>query len=454
MRPVPDDRRSRRSPDFHVRRLDAPAVALRRHGERLFPHPQREQSKCMDVDSRSLANDARVIQYTCGTGTNQQWQVIESNGVARFVARHSSKGAAVFGAGTANGTRLVQTTPSLTATSQQFRPTVVGGGGTGGAGGTGGTTANGGSVAKGGTTANGGTTSNGGTTGTGATGAGGTFACNTGTSGYNVTVIKSGSTWTVRRGTHHPPHDRGHARRDAGRGQQPQRRPHDEAKRGGSRLRLDPASSRLSLPSYTVLDVCGTINVTGSGSGDRRRSTPAALRDIEVRYLTLPGTPLYGIFMRNVDNVILGQIDMRLSGGLGVRIDNHGDRSRPVAQHPHRQRVRLGRQHPRRGDLRRRRPHDRHRHGPQRRRVRACCSTTPSTPPSARSTRRTPATGTGYAAFRMANRNGRVGSSYPPTSGSARSAPAAAAGASSASPRAAARSSTGSTSPTPATTRS
>ncbi len=29
------------------------------------------------------------------------------------------------------------------------------------------------------------------------------------------------------------------------------------------------ANSRLSLPSYTVLDVCGTINVTGSGSGDR-----------------------------------------------------------------------------------------------------------------------------------------------------------------------------------------
>jgi len=37
-----------------------------------------------------------------------------------------------------------------------------------------------------------------------------------------------------------------------------------------------PTSSRLSLPSYTVLDVCGTINVTGSGSGDMALGVPAA----------------------------------------------------------------------------------------------------------------------------------------------------------------------------------
>ncbi|WP_246292439.1 hypothetical protein [Lentzea indica] len=46
-----------------------------------------------------------------------------------------------------------------------------------------------------------------------------------------------------------------------------------------------------------------------------------------MRYLSLTGRPLYGIFMRNVDNLVLGQIDMRLSGGLGVRIDNRGNTS-------------------------------------------------------------------------------------------------------------------------------
>jgi hypothetical protein len=87
------------------------------------------------------------------------------------------------------------------------------------------------------------------------------------------------------------------------------------------------AGARISLPSYTGLDVCGTITVTGSGSGDQAPIYSRGTRDVEVRYLNLAGAPLYGIFMRNVQNVILGQIDMRLSGGLGVRIDNRGDTS-------------------------------------------------------------------------------------------------------------------------------
>ncbi|GAA3663192.1 hypothetical protein GCM10022267_56780 [Lentzea roselyniae] len=87
------------------------------------------------------------------------------------------------------------------------------------------------------------------------------------------------------------------------------------------------AGSRISLPSYTGIDVCGTINVTGSGSGDQAPIYSRGTRDVEVRYLSLTGRPLYGIFMRNVENVVLGQIDMRLSGGLGVRIDNRGNTS-------------------------------------------------------------------------------------------------------------------------------
>ncbi|MFS8097609.1 hypothetical protein LFM09_10770 [Lentzea alba] len=87
------------------------------------------------------------------------------------------------------------------------------------------------------------------------------------------------------------------------------------------------AGSRISLPSYTGIDVCGTINVTGTGSGDQAPIYSRGTRDVEVRYLSLTGRPLYGIFMRNVDNLTLGQIDMRLSGGLGVRVDNRGNTS-------------------------------------------------------------------------------------------------------------------------------
>lgn len=87
------------------------------------------------------------------------------------------------------------------------------------------------------------------------------------------------------------------------------------------------AGSRISLPSYTGIDVCGTINVTGTGSGDQAPIYSRGTRDVEVRYLSVTGRPLYGIFLRNVENVVLGQIDLRLSGGLGVRVDNRGNTS-------------------------------------------------------------------------------------------------------------------------------
>ena len=172
------------------------------------------------------------------------------------------------------------------------------------------------------------------------------------------------------------------------------------------------AASRVSLPSYTVLEVCGTINVTGSGSGDQAPIYARGVSNIEVPFLTLTGAPLYGIFMRNVSNVILGQIDMRLSGGLGIRIDNLGDTSvysrniqidtvyvsgtgthgvetygvdgitigTVMARNTHDSGLLLNNT------------------------INATVGTVDADGAG---------TGTGYAAFRMANRNGRVGSSYP-----------------------------------------
>jgi hypothetical protein len=173
------------------------------------------------------------------------------------------------------------------------------------------------------------------------------------------------------------------------------------------------AGSRISVPSYTILDVCGTINVTGSGSGDQAPIYSRGTRDIEVRYLNVTGAPLYGIFMRNVNNLVLGQIDMRLSGGLAVRIDNHGgDRAvkvrniridRAYIQGATNQGVEtygvdgltvgtvIARNVGYSGLL-----------------LNDTINATIGTV-DAQNT----GTGTGYAAFRMANRNGRVGSSYP-----------------------------------------
>ncbi|MER6154682.1 hypothetical protein ABT147_03965 [Streptomyces sp. NPDC001868] len=172
------------------------------------------------------------------------------------------------------------------------------------------------------------------------------------------------------------------------------------------------AGSRVSLPSYTVLDVCGTIDVTGTGSGDQAPVYSRGTRDIEVQHLNLTGTPLYGIFLRNVQNVVLGQLDMRLSRGLGVRIDNRGDTSQWTRN------VRIDNVYVSGASS-----HAVETYGVDgltvgtvtarnvgesglllNQTVNATVTKVDADGAGA---------GTGYAAFRMANRNGRVGSSYP-----------------------------------------
>jgi len=172
------------------------------------------------------------------------------------------------------------------------------------------------------------------------------------------------------------------------------------------------AGSRISLPSYTVLDACGTINVTGSGSGDQAPVYSRGTTDIEVQHLYLTGAPLYGIFLRSVSNIVLGQIDMRLSGGLGVRIDNHGNtsvRSRNVridnvyvsGSGSHAVET-YGLDGLTIGTVTAR--NTGHSGLLLNDTINATVSKVDGQGTGA---------GTGYAAFRMANRNGRIGSSYP-----------------------------------------
>jgi hypothetical protein len=57
----------------------------------------------------STADNARVVQYPCGSGANQQWQVRDAGGGhQRLVARHSGKCLDVISGGTADGVRLIQ----------------------------------------------------------------------------------------------------------------------------------------------------------------------------------------------------------------------------------------------------------------------------------------------------------------------------------------------------------
>ncbi|SBT90754.1 hypothetical protein GA0115233_10223 [Streptomyces sp. DI166] len=235
-------------------------------------------------------------------------------------------------------------------------------------------------------------------------------ACGEG--GYQAEAVLSGSTWTVRRGGSvvHTGTDMRAAMQAAVNSLTSGRTSKERVVVRGSGSM--GAGSRVSLPSYTVLDVCGTINVTGSGSGDQAPVYARGVRDIEVQHLNVTGAPLYGIFLRNVQNVVLGQIDMRLSRGLGVRIDNRGDTSQWTRN------VRIDSVYVSGASS-----HAVETYGVDGLTVGTV--TARDVGESGLLLNETinatvtkvdadgAGTGTGYAAFRMANRNGRVGSSYP-----------------------------------------
>ncbi|MGA5525332.1 hypothetical protein [Streptomyces pseudogriseolus] len=235
-------------------------------------------------------------------------------------------------------------------------------------------------------------------------------ACGDGT--YHAEAVRSGSTWTARRGssTVYTGTDMRAAVQAAISSLSSGRTSKERVVVRGSGT--VSAGSRISLPSYTVLDVCGTIDVTGTGSGDQAPVYSRGTRDIEVQHLNVTGAPLYGIFLRNVQNVVLGQIDMRLSRGLGVRIDNRGDTSQWTRN------VRIDNVYVSGASS----------HAVETYGVDGLTVGTVTARDVGESglllnqtinatvtkvDAENAGAGTGYAAFRMANRNGRIGSGYP-----------------------------------------
>ncbi|MGC0375461.1 hypothetical protein [Streptomyces sp. SAI-229] len=234
-------------------------------------------------------------------------------------------------------------------------------------------------------------------------------ACGDGS--YQAEAVLNGSTWTARRGgsTVYTGGDMRAAVQAAINSLSSGRTSKERVVvRGSGSV---SAGSRISLPSYTTLDVCGTIDVTGSGSGDQAPVYSRGTRDIEVQHLDVTGAPLYGIFLRNVQNVVLGQIDMRLTRGLGVRIDNRGDTSQWTRN------VRIDNVYVSGASS-----HAVETYGVDGLTVGTV--TARNVGESGLLLNQTvnatvlkvdaenAGTGTGYAAFRMANRNGRIGSSY------------------------------------------
>jgi hypothetical protein len=164
-----------------------------------------------------------------------------------------------------------------------------------------------------------------GSSGTGGSGGGSDwYPCDGSTAGYNATMIKSGSTWTVTNGTE----------RYSGSDMQAALTAAYNSLSSGRTTKQSilvqgdgdiSASSQLSIPSYTILNVCGTINVSGTPSGsDRSPMYARGKTDIDIPNLKMTGSPQYGMFFRETNNVHLGHIELRLtsSAGIGIRADS------------------------------------------------------------------------------------------------------------------------------------
>ncbi|HET9959154.1 MAG TPA: hypothetical protein VFQ61_31910 [Polyangiaceae bacterium] len=159
----------------------------------------------------------------------------------------------------------------------------------------------------------------------GAPATGSAYSCDGTTAGYDVVATQSGSTWTVSQGSRqvYSGSDfqqvltRAYASLSSGRTTK-----QSILIQGSGDI---PASAQVAIPSYTRLNVCGTVNVTGTASGsDRSPFYARNARDIEISNLKMTGAPQYGIFFRQTNNVILGHIELRLSSsaGIGVRVDS------------------------------------------------------------------------------------------------------------------------------------
>lgn len=165
------------------------------------------------------------------------------------------------------------------------------------------------------------------TAGTSSGGATSNFPCDGTTTGYNAVMTKTGSTWTVTNGTRqvHSGSDMEAALRAAYSSLTAGRtRKESILVQGSGDI---PAGSQVGIPSYTILNVCGTINVTGTGTGDKSPLYARGATDIEIPNVKMTGSPVYGIFLRGTKNIHLGHVDLRLtrSAGIGIRVDTSGN---------------------------------------------------------------------------------------------------------------------------------
>lgn len=238
-------------------------------------------------------------------------------------------------------------------------------------------------------------------------------AAECGTGSYDAEAELDGSTWTVRSGggvVHEGP-DMLAAMRAAVDSLDPGRTSQESVVvRGSGSV---PGDTSLDLPSHTSFEVCGTIDVTGAVSADNAAVRIRHVQDVSVHHLSLSGSPYFGVFVQSAQGVHFGQVDLNMSGGHGMRIDSRDSDDGRQARDISIDDVRVS---------------GTDNHGVETYGVDGFTVGTVTARDTAYSglllndtenadiglvDAENAGAGTGYAAFRMANRNGRVGDAYP-----------------------------------------
>lgn len=78
----------------------------------------------------------------------------------------------------------------------------------------------------------------------------------------------------------------------------------------------------IRIDSGKIFEGCGIIDVAyraGRGAIESLDTT-----DVQIPYLTMTGAPYFGLRFYGTRNLVLGEITMNLSGGLGIRFDRDG----------------------------------------------------------------------------------------------------------------------------------
>lgn len=78
-------------------------------------------------------------------------------------------------------------------------------------------------------------------------------------------------------------------------------------------------ANTITISSGKIFEGCGTID-TGNRAGHGAIES-LGTTDVQIPYLSMTGNPYFGLRFYGTKNLVLGQITMNLSGGLGIRFE-------------------------------------------------------------------------------------------------------------------------------------